>query len=495
MRLRALTVALSMAFQSTHAVATTVDDVRSLLLEGNVKTLENAISELASATDQESIALYRDISDRLFRSSHPVYLATLADWLEQEPRSGAALAANAWAALNDLELKSSPYGGPGFAMPKIYEFQQRWVISKGRVLDLTTRALRTDRRNVSAMDAWLFTQRLKPADSDTARVADKLIDLAPDRQSVRNIVAANVEFAQSRSRAAVKTCHRYAERANDYDRNLCMIEAAFEFFLERDFIDEARKQLAKTDDPRLDPLRMMAAIYFQDGVEDGPALASYLRATLMPRVWTNQYLHAANMVASVNGGSDFFEEAQSELAERIDEWLKDDSLNPSYLKHQAVFQRKQGNFATSQELWNSGLVHGWPDLYYWLEGVITAASEDDLASAAAYAEGAAAAAGGKIELLEVHQIFSDAVEQSSDIPSDELLCLRLRLARLSRGLCEVYGQQAGSKCKQGHPLFESVTATLSKTSQTCPAISAAPISALQFSPLLAEETAAALADR
>ncbi len=490
MKLWTLTFALVLALPWNAAFATDIDEVRTLLLNGDVDRLDATMSELSKDTEASRIHLYREISDTLFRSSHPTYLATLADWLEQKPSSGTALSANAWAAINNVYLTGSPYGS-GFEMPNLHEFQQRWIQSRQRAFELAEQALRTDQRNISAIDAWLFMQRFKPAKGETTHVATRLMSIAPNRQSIRNLVATNVGRAQVRGRAAIDTCHSYANLAQDYNRTLCMIEAAFEHILENDLLDQAGKELAKIDDPRLDTVRFVAE-NIQGGEKDATALFRLHRSTLARRVEPGEYIGTAQRVAWLTDTPDYVETAHDELSGQLDQWLRDDPLNPRYLLHKSYVLQQRSEYAAARKVWKQALVHGWPDLNLWIIGAMTEFHDENLSEGAKYIEVAAAAAGNKIELLSVHQMFDNAIKKSHSPPQDGVLCLRARIALLSKGLCDVYGQMAGSICRPDHPVFKSVTDTISLVPKNCPRLSETPVSELTFSSTLTKEVAGTL---
>ncbi len=487
MNFRTLTLALTIAFPGHAALATNIDDVRVLLLNGDTDRLEATISELAKVKDAESIDAYRNITDRLFRTSHPVYLETLAKWLDSKPKSGAALSANAWAALNDISLKSSPYGSE-FAEPPLLEFQQRWQQSKSRASELAKDAMRRDRRNVTAMDAWLYTQRFWPDDREIARVASKLMGLAPDRQSVRNIVAARAQRSQRRSEAVIEVCNAYADRVEGYGRTLCLVEAGIEFEVEQDFKKEAERVLATLDDPRLDPLRFEVAIYASGSKTDVSDLIKMHRSSLTRRADVGRFIGFAQRVAAETNTPGYVQTAEDELLARIEDWLKDDPLNPKYQLHKSAILRSRGQIAEAKEAWHLGVVHGWTDLNVWLEGASIAFEDGDLETGARHLENGAATSGMTMGLLVVHQVLDDGIKQSPVSPSGEVQCLRVRVARLSKGLCDMHGAMMGSICEPSRQPYGAILETVGSMSEACPSLSRMPLSDLRFSPLAVEES-------
>lgn len=464
----------------------TLHQFRSLLDAGDYNGLEAAASELLSSDSKDSISTYRDVARTLFRTTHPQRLATIDAWLAAHPRSTHAITASAWAAIHKgyaaglfefTGASAGSYSGAGEKASELRELRQR-------AIRLSVRAVQSDPWNVGAIDAWMHTSTWTGPSAFSGLYARRLLDLAPNRESILIIMTAHAGVRTADvERTLIGICLHYAERIHSYDQERCIIDVAYSFMSARDLKLAAADALRTLeDDPRFDYARIEEALYptkevgpdgsmnafpYELARDDIDRLRDWQLSNLHARRDPSQFLLHARRIAGILEIPEYATEMEDRYLAATESWLKDDPYYPLHLEKVMEIQLRRGNVDQARSAFLALLRNAWHEQSTWERGaqIELSRSQPDLNVAVDLIETAASAGGNDLHSMLSNHLTLEAglADLEHDAPGMErAICMKVRLARLAGALCELtdVGQFA---CSGDTPMLSSLEKTLEST--------------------------------
>ncbi|MEM9341469.1 MAG: hypothetical protein AAGA87_00340 [Pseudomonadota bacterium] len=478
-----------------------LEEFRGHLDAGDYEALETRAQELLSSA--EGIAAYRAISSSLYRTTHPQRLETLDAWLAAFPRSSHALTANAWAEIHAAYAAGLSDSGVTMGNhPNIEGIKA----ARARALELAGDAYGVDNKNVSAIDAWMHTLKWEERGAFFGIHARRLLALAPTRESILSIMHASSGFSVThKERELIGICLNYAELAEGYGVDECMIDVAYRHSIARDLKLEVAAYLRSLPpDERFDYARLDEALYptkpaNPDGsisvwpddltADDAGQLEDWFLSALAQKGDPHDFARYAARLGSILEDPEFKGRMQGHVLLAIDAWLLDDPYNPRLLEALMRLNFESGATDEIAPAFHDLLELGWHSSDAWVYASVGELRRDevDFRYATELLETATAAQGNNIYALsQSHFLLREALEKTDngDAGREEAECVALRLARLSDGVCQI-AENVEHICEnEDHPAMMGIAKTLRDAdANTCPDVQNARLSDLRYAPV------------
>ncbi|MGB3177320.1 MAG: hypothetical protein WBA90_05515 [Albidovulum sp.] len=496
----ALTVLL-LVFAQPSLAQDPVQRVRALLDAGDIDGLERTLRTLHDAQrGGESASTLREINARLFETIHPERGAAIRRWQEGNPQSVYAATAAAWQAIKLFEAAGSlteryqtPVSPAGLATYD--EAKERARVTTEKALDLAD-------DYAPAFDAWFRLRVGYPKRDDLVEMAEALMSVAPEAESIRVIVAGAQHWSPHPGRDALGICLAYATRASDYDVDRCVIEAAIPNAVGGDLGSRAADVLRGMDDPALDWAHLQQAVWASSPDNwDLDRIETWYRRMPLSNTDLNWYVTTGRRIAAVGKRPDVLIEGSNRALDEIAVRISDNPLDPSLRALEAALHLERylrgheaGNLALARKAWEAGVVHGGNSADYWQAGSLLATADKepwDVADAVAFHENAIAYSGQSVATIVFAFFWLDearlAAEAAGNAPGagdihERLQCPMLRMARLADALCRS-DPAAAMFCDPAQPPFSHGPEVLAAGAQTCPDVASARLSSLKFKPV------------
>ncbi|MYM57558.1 hypothetical protein [Thalassovita mangrovi] len=513
--IRILTVLAALTLTAPASTAqTATDKIRILLDQGDIAALDRAIAGMhEQAAEQKDAAALRDVYDRLFNSTHPARLAVVEEWRNEMPGSPYALAAETWGAIKTVEMLGSVnYASPGAPQNRL----KLYISAKQRADELVEKSLRRSPDFVPTLDAWLvsrkfYLKKVKSTDLNAIIYAE-LMKASPDRASMLKIVETiDASFAHP-TREILGACLTYADQIENYDSDLCVIEAVLRHHVDEGIANQAKAALETRDEPFLDDLKLDKILY-ADGFhmrersdELRETLARLHENTLNTPAQIGNFAQHSRRIAWFLKTPSYLESSNDRLVEFIDERLADDPYNRFLIKRKidallAGYQRfgHLDDLERARALWPDAMVYGQYRGEFWNLGIALAAADRapyDIVDQIEWAENAVAYSLLKLGAVKYalewmiraqdsarENLNLDRPDGSSD-PSatlEALKCPMLRAARMVSALCQSHSADP-ILCEPSAAANERVHDILQEGGAgSCPSVSEARLTDLEYS--------------
>ena len=478
-----------------------IQRVRALLDAGDVEELERTLRSLHDAQrGGESASTLREINARLFETIHPERGSVVLRWQERHPQSVYAATAAAWRAIKLFEAAGSlteryqtPVSPAGLAT---------YDEAKERARAATENALDLANDYPPAHDAWFRLRVGYPKRDELVEMAEALLSVAPEAESIRIVVAGAQHWSPHPGRDVLGICLAYAPRALDFDVDRCVIEAAIPNDVGGDLGTRAAEVLRGMDDPALDWAHLQQAVWASSPDSwDMDRIETWYRRMPLSNTDLNWYVTTGRRVAAIGKRPDVLIEGSNRALDEIAVRIPDNPLDPSLRALEAALRLERylrsyeaGDLALARRAWEAGVVYGSNSADYWQAGSLLATADKepwDVVDAIAFHENAIAYSGQSVANIVYAFFWLDearlAAEAAGNAPGagdvhERLQCPMLRMARLADALCRSDPASA-MFCDPAQPPFSHGPEVLEAGAQACPEVANARLSSLKFDPV------------
>lgn len=384
--LRIFILIFAVTVGSTAGAETTLERVRSALDSRDFDTLEVEFAAMDKAIRKGGSAReLREITERLMETSHPGRQAAIAAWVEEKPLSTYAAASYAWAALKMVQMHSAQSGNPSNRyrqFPGRYIDMETHEVAQAEARAAVVRAYELGHRFVPAMDAALRSVLLNDLGKEdridlVGQVGSSLIKIAPERDSVRIVIAAGIEAAYTARDAVYYFCDSAQRRVKDYPRDVCLIEGAYTHYLGEDLEEAVQQALPAQDDPRLNWLRIKARLATREPISNVEFVE--LRAMLEGLETSDTDLATitqfGGQIARLADKPDFANDFRLDMLKIVDERLEDDPFSTQLLSakiqlHSGLFLYTKDplHLSLARNAWEWRMVYGYATQDFWRDG-------------------------------------------------------------------------------------------------------------------------------
>ncbi|RYG92625.1 hypothetical protein EU803_00530 [Loktanella sp. IMCC34160] len=488
---------------------TPVDQVRLLLDAGDIAGLENVLAELhQDVIDGGSAKDLRDIASRLFQTTHPQRIEVIEKWHAERHESPFAVAAEAWVAIRAVELLGSEY--EIYREPKVREAMQPWQDARSRAHALARQAAANPTGFVPGLDAGLVAMEMRYATLDEAApLATRLIEIAPERESVLRISRAAQIRSSSGGRDVANLCLMYGQAARDYDADLCMTELAVVRHVDADIRARAEDLLWQLEEPTLDAARLVTFLRHQRDYEGTPERIFEIHRTALTHDSDPvRYLSDAGRIARFFQNDGYAEEARARVRDMVSSRLEDDPFNHKLLRFQAQLLLEDYQVTPLPDLlhqarrsWEDGMWYGEMNDSIWRLGASLAIADrhpSDYQSQQVFFENMIAYSGQNLQYL-LENVYAvdiayDAAtsglkDADRDLAKDleqsieSMECPMLRAALTASAMCRSISPPVPI-CDPDLPLFQPIPGILEMGRDgMCVEVSSQPLSDLRYDPV------------
>lgn len=485
-----------------------VDFVRDALAQDDYSGLEQEFTAAHQLALQErDFTQLRHVYSILFVTANQDRLSKAENWLELYPSSPYAATALAWSHHYRAYLLrgSAPFR---YVSP---EAGQAFHDELMRAKELTDHAMSVAMDFLPAVDASIALKRTHVDDGAIPPLVDHELNIAPDRHAVElGLFAAEMRWGGD-WHESMSLCGFMADRAPDYDAELCMISVVFRNEMKGLFREKALEVLETRDEDFLDYARLDA--YLNEWRHRDGAAEDAMRIhqeSLGPSVGVTSYMEELQRISTTFQRPFYGLEAKEALIAVLRERLADNpqSLNILRVLIDDVLTGLRAGTTIytvhdAQALWYEMLPLGayrsdtWRlggEIHQEASGGLAADSQRPFIENAIYYSNHSPfeLAAYILHLFQGHLVSTGEISLAAGVDIDpktlgeSVRCPMFRATRLFKYICEVDSANPGCNIGGYGADFPDRIVSIMKRSQDCEFERISTIEKLLFTPIPAE---------